>query len=904
MSSIRRLFCAALACVTLHMSPTFADADFDADFEVNSNGMSVRAMIGRTLVGVTRENSRVFSVYLGRDGKAEFHNSGGKRATATWELLDKYILCFTGLVENNPNERVCKRAPENGRGMDWMTVILTTENGNTTWAKETKDEHRGSSQMVYSFDGKVEVDQNSYVSEVTNWAGHLIVGRTLKDREAWFARLSLDGSLDFVFASGKRFEGRYTLKPGEVCLEFPSSPDLSGCRKPTIKDKKIIWASSKDGSASSELVFMKKLESEGPREIAVLSTRGHRYLVQSPDYRYLVTATPDRDAVTLWHAASGRSLGEISQIDYDAIADIEFSPDGQRLAVARAEGVEFFDTGTGAVTAVLERPAGQPDFGEVAFGAEPDQVLIGHVNGEVSRYDLASGTRTMFRMFSALSSTRIADIAVSSNGMIGVADMAGRIGLLGSDLTDIPDRSMQAGGHFSDTAFAGESFVAASADERIYLIPTTGNSPNRSTEILSGLVGRLSPNPVGDGVLVSLGRDLGFMTIPDLKLTEKWEVAEDTIYYVNSVLNGNGMVYLDKARKLAYWARDSATAQQFLIATDTSSSPARVAHNELATRFSDGRKEADRLEASDFRAATAQFNIGNCTDYAQLRPALRLQYRRADCEEVAVTRALGAEFTAAVAALNCDEAERLSSQLPNTELRVKACRDKVARAAEERAYVAAKESGDCETVRSLAASFKEPEAGADCDLAQSMKSDSPRRMFLAAVQLDTAGDRARARTLYTEVMTRFPDDDLALDAATRLTALADLATIEKQQAEQTAAIKAAEDRARAAENAARKAEEEAEMRRIAREEEARRADQARRDAEAEAERARQAAQPTRNTACDHVTPGMRFTVEGGGFFGIGDAYYSVIGISREGGIVTARMVGSDIQKQFSCYSVN
>jgi len=191
-------------------------------------------------------------------------------------------------------------------------------------------------------------------------------------------------------------------------------------------------------------------------------------------------------------------------------------------------------------------------------------------------------------------------------------------------------------------------------------------------------------------------------------------------------------------------------------------------------------------------------------------------------------------------------------------------------------------------------------------------------MYLAAVRLDAEGDKLQARTLYLEVMTRFPNDDLAIDAANRLTSLADLATREKQHAaknvKNAAAIKAAEARATAAERAAKRAADEAKKQRAAREAEARRADQARRDAEAARTSAQNAAntraheqaesRQRRNSACDHLTPGLRFTINGGGFFGIGDATYTVIGISREGGIATGRLLGTDIQNQFSCSRIN
>jgi len=173
------------------------------------------------------------------------------------------------------------------------------------------------------------------------------------------------------------------------------------------------------------------------------------------------------------------------------------------------------------------------------------------------------------------------------------------------------------------------------------------------------------------------------------------------------------------------------------------------------------------------------------------------------------------------------------------------------------------------------------------------------------VKLDSSKQNARAKQLYLEVMNRFPDDDLAIDAAKRLTDLGDQEERDQKDSENAAALKAAQ----LALEQAKRANDEALRKSKAREAAAKRdADNARvRAAEARAReaeaRAKANRQPTRNTACDHVTPGRRFNVKGGGLFGIGDATYTVIGISRSGGVVTGRLLGTDIQKQFSCRSV-
>lgn len=123
-------------------------ASADADFDLDAKGMTHNQMLGRTIVGVTRDGSSVFSVYINPDKTAQFHLSNGTRATASGEKLDSHILCFKGLAKDKPDDQLCKRAPELGRGMDWATIILNQKDGKTTYALENPDEPRGSSQMA------------------------------------------------------------------------------------------------------------------------------------------------------------------------------------------------------------------------------------------------------------------------------------------------------------------------------------------------------------------------------------------------------------------------------------------------------------------------------------------------------------------------------------------------------------------------------------------------------------------------------------------------------------------------------------------------------------------------------------------------------------------------------------
>lgn len=251
------------------------------------------------------------------------------------------------------------------------------------------------------------------------------------------------------------------------------------------------------------------------------------------------------------------------------------------------------------------------------------------------------------------------------------------------------------------------------------------------------------------------------------------------------------------------------------------------------------------------------------------RASVRLADQPGDYAAAAERRALERQYRSALDTLDCDAAAGLATRLGR----------KVQQAEDRRRFDAALAAGDCEALRTLAPAVNKPQAGADCDLAAALRADSPRRMFLAAVRFGTAGDLPRAQQIYDAVMAKFPGDDLTLDAARRLTQLADM---DKQKAAadaQAAAVKAAEEGAKAA--------DEAERQRKAREEEARRADAALREAEAAAAAAARQ-QPARNTACDHVYVGKEFQWETRGILGKRTAYIQVIGVSQFSGRATVR----------------
>jgi len=99
--------------------------------------------------------------------------------------------------------------------------------------------------------------------KVSDWGGKVIVGRTLKDRETWFARFDNSRAVDFAYGSGRRYQGSYTYSGSRMCISFPSQPTLGGCREPIMTNGKYLWTNPETGKAISEILFGMSISS-GP----------------------------------------------------------------------------------------------------------------------------------------------------------------------------------------------------------------------------------------------------------------------------------------------------------------------------------------------------------------------------------------------------------------------------------------------------------------------------------------------------------------------------------------------------------------------------------------------------------------------------------------------------------------
>jgi hypothetical protein len=74
-----------------------------------------------------------------------------------------------------------------------------------------------------------------------------------------------------------------------------------------------------------------------------------------------------------------------------------------------------------------------------------------------------------------------------------------------------------------------------------------------------------------------------------------------------------------------------------------------------------------------------------------------------------------------------------------------------------------------------------------------LRSHNPRMMYLSAVQLEDSGDRGKAKTVYRELMKRFPNAQETLLASQRLTRLGDVEAVESSNSNAAANTRSAAD---------------------------------------------------------------------------------------------------------------
>lgn len=789
----RGIIRALLLAASTALPAQLASAQDLSSFDMSREGLRLDDMIGRTLVAATNGGSSPWSTYLSTDGRALFHFSSGKRAEATWRRAAEDVICFTGLIAEKPRKEICKRADALGRGLDWMTVV---SNDKGEFTPEDPNASRGSSQIIFSYPGQVEPPQDVDLAEPSAWAGKIVLGRTLKDREPWLMRVQDAEKLTIVFASGRAVDGSYEIKEGKFCMDLPEYKPASGCRDIQLDNDKLLWP-REGGKATSELLLLVPETVGGPHLIKQASEHTN-WMRSTPGGRYSLGVERKTQMLEVLDKTSGELIA--SRAGAAAPHDVEMSATGKHVAVTYGDGsAEVFSVPDLNIVNVLEAP--QDDkFNEPDFSADGTRLVIGSNKGGLYEIDLKNSTAGP--MMAGASEARISDLKFLGDGRVVALHSDGKAELFNADLTlvegsaiDLPSKTwllqpLPAGDKIAFAAentvgiwdlTAGTSRVSEALGEStvkdLALMPQTGellvaidnklrglNSETLAVRDLaafpfSNLQSVQPAGPTPDGVVMTVSKPAG---------ADLWALDLETLRAAETELGAHGASWAEQARS------DAALAKV------------------VSTRY-----------GKTVREAIAKYDGGDCTAFALAVPNLRLADRpEQNCERAAEIRDARKELADLLGRDDCDAADRLAEQYDFGRFGVNKCIERREKKARRARYFEAISANDCATLETLAKEFGNADTVTDCEVRKAETGDA-RQAYFAAVKFDTERDFGRAERIYRSIMSRFPDDDLALQAATRLTDLADLRA---KAAAEAAAVAAAEKRAEEAERRAQEAE--------------------------------------------------------------------------------------------------
>lgn len=880
-------------------------ADNNQAFNLVASGMNLKQTIGKTLVAATRDSGKIWYLYLDPNGAANFTFSTGNKVDATWEIHNNRYICFKGLVDEDPEKEICKFTPSRGRGMDWRTV--EKKPGRTNWSYVDSKAYAGSSQVFLALDGKVDVPQGDLKSELGSIAGKVVAYRKIgliDTKATYLTHYDADGTWTRVDADGRFERGVYTYDGKQLCVDHSHSPKDYFCATFLEADGRIVLR-PKSG-AGRDVLFAMPFEISSPRLVQSLTKNwAHMIVPTHGRTRFALVdnayAVKDR-AVFVFDLESGLKLGSAP----GAVRDLAFSNDDKHLATASKTLLRMFST-----ELMRERwsdnGTDQKGFTEVAFSADNQIVYAGTLTGDVIAYNAETGTELERASFGP---NAIDDINVT-NGVVLVTH----------------------GDHFITAASEtdlSQTVDHVIIDDRLTSFVTTGENSVVAVYAKKGIVAQLIVASAQDITLekktqVNMGRTSYFDLSPDrskaivtahegIKIYSWPDMIEETVFG-NDVFGSQGFsTFIGAGNRIltsalgrpgaAIWAFDDAIAGKIYANNAAALKSFRIAKKQI---FAANKAIKDR-ETSQLAALEKSYADHDCDTFEKLLGAYFSPYERdvVSCRRLAEREQTKTIYGEMLARLNCAEAKafRIEKKL-STANEERICFKTVERNQLEADYGGALAAGDCTVVGELGKQLGKADAGRTCFISTALNLETAQSAYIAAVRFDTSGDKEAAKIVYLSILENFPNESVSIDAANRLTALSDLETLQNKQAETDQALiamqKALEEARRDASNAASRAvaaqAKAAESRRQAEQARARETQATQRAAQA------QSSQNRRNSACDHVAPGMYFEFKGGGFLGVANGRWVVIGISRSGGFVTARKTGQDFQRQIPCSKV-
>ncbi len=191
------------------------------------------------------------------------------------------------------------------------------------------------------------------------------------------------------------------------------------------------------------------------------------------------------------------------------------------------------------------------------------------------------------------------------------------------------------------------------------------------------------------------------------------------------------------------------------------------------------RSDCDRVKALDTEIGSGALH-GTCVG--------RLDQARRDAEnakreaERQQKEALVGQRTSALEKTDCDRVKALDAEIGANALHG-TCVAKVEQAKRQAAEIernallserkAAIDGGSCDIVKALDAKIGDGDNYSKCNFQSVLKSGTARDLYLTGAKHDADRDRTSAKQLYRALVDRFPQDDLAIKAAERLTTISD-----------------------------------------------------------------------------------------------------------------------------------
>ena len=191
------------------------------------------------------------------------------------------------------------------------------------------------------------------------------------------------------------------------------------------------------------------------------------------------------------------------------------------------------------------------------------------------------------------------------------------------------------------------------------------------------------------------------------------------------------------------------------------------------------RSECERVKALDIEIGNGALYPACQARVDQAKRVVEQAKRQAELQQKA---ALATERTAALERADCEQVKALDAQI-GSNAQAGACfarieqakrdADQYARNALVAERKAALDGLNCDAVKTLDAKLGDGDNFTKCSFQSVLQSGKARDLYLTAAKLDADRDRVPAKQLYRAIVDRFPQDDLALKAAERLTVISD-----------------------------------------------------------------------------------------------------------------------------------